>query len=426
MKKGGVWFLVLLSCLSALTGFSGLIASADSSFSVAAKSAIAVDAASGKILYAQNATDSTTQIASVTKLLTAYLVYKKIDAGKLKWTDKIKISDYAYQLTQSLEASNIPMAQGESFTVHDLMNALLVSSANSAAVALAEHIAGSEPKFVDQMKAQLKDWGITDETLVNSSGLPNSVIAGHTYPGSSATAANTMSAADVAIISMHLLKEYPEVLTVTKQTDVVFDKGGKSQNTLYTTNQLLAGFAQTRSGVDGLKTGSTGTTIDCLAATTNQNDFRIITVVLGTTGTDADHSATFSQTNLLMNHVYANWQAQGIAAKGETLSTHKTIAIMDAKSNPVPLVLSQDFYVVMPLGNSAFSITFTDKSKNLSAPIAPGKTIATASVSYDDKLGYLSGYHASSVNLTVDKTVERANPFVVLWDHFANFVNEKL
>lgn len=257
MKKIAIIISTIIMTLSVLTTFNAHADDSTSQFSVAAKSAIAVDASSGKILYAQNADDSSTEIASITKLLTAYLVYKNVADGKISWTTKVPISQYAYDLTQNSNASNIPLAKDESFTVKDLTNALLIPSANSAAVALAEKIAGSEPKFVDMMTAQMKAWGITDTHLVNASGLPNDDLMGHIYPGSDPSATNTMSAKAVAVLSYHLIKEFPEILNITKQVQLPFDVGGKSQTTLTNTNQLLQGFTNSRSGVDGLKTGST-------------------------------------------------------------------------------------------------------------------------------------------------------------------------
>lgn len=187
MKKIVITFLSLLLLFSPLATIN---AQAED-FSVAAKSSIAVDASSGKILYSQNATDSSTRIASITKLLTAYLVYKGVDEKKIAWDTKVPISDYAYNLTMNSNASNIPLAEGTEVTVKDLLNALLLPSANSAAIALAEKIAGSEPKFVDMMMAQLKEWGITDAKLYTSSGLPNSELGENIYPGSTENDANT-------------------------------------------------------------------------------------------------------------------------------------------------------------------------------------------------------------------------------------------
>ncbi|MFC4652962.1 serine hydrolase [Lactococcus nasutitermitis] len=429
MKK---LLIPIISFLTVLSVMVALPVHADN-FSVAAKSAIAVDASSGKILYVQNATDASTPIASVTKLLTAYLVYKSVDDGKITWNTKVPISNYAYELTQNADASNIPLAQGETFTVKELMNALLIPSANSAAVALSEKIGGSEPKFVDMMQAQLKQWGVTDAKLVNASGLPNDDLDGHIYPGSAATATNTMSAEDVAIVSYHLLKDYPQVLDITKQTSLPFDQGGESSGTLTNTNQMLKGFSTSRSGVDGLKTGSTGFQIDCFAGTTTQNGFRIITVVLDATNPAADNSTPFTLTNQLMNYVYGSWTTDTIANKNKTFKNFKKFSITDGKSKSVPLVAAKNITPVVPLASNGtpdtkhISINFSQKkTAAIEAPIKKSQPLVNVYVKVKDKLGYLPQSTTSKFSLIAKTSIQKSIPPVVWWNHFVKFVNNDL
>ena len=180
-------FLLVTLCFTLITTPFVSVVSAEEPFDVSAKAALAIDASSGKVLYAKNTT-SPMGVASITKIITIYMTLDAIKKGKLNWDDKIKMSDYAYNLTQNPEASNIAvMDKDEAFTVRDLFNAAMIQSANSAAITLAEKIGGSEPKFVDLMKTQLAYWGITDAKLVNASGLNNSVLGENIYPGSSST-----------------------------------------------------------------------------------------------------------------------------------------------------------------------------------------------------------------------------------------------
>ena len=188
MKK----IVCLLFILISLIGFG---VKAEENFDVSAKHAIAVEANTGKILYEKDA-DTTAGIASITKMLTVYMVYKEIKSGDLTWSSKVKISDYPYSLTKDYSASNVPMDARE-YTVKELVEASMIASANSAAIALAEKVGGTEPKFVDMMKKQLQEWGITDAKLVNASGLNNKT---------SSEDENMMSARDVAIVAHHLIK----------------------------------------------------------------------------------------------------------------------------------------------------------------------------------------------------------------------------
>ena len=414
-----------------MTNFS--VSAAETSFSIPAKSAIAVDAGSGKILYAQNADDSSTAIASVTKLLTAYLVYKNVAEGKLSWDSKVSLSKYAYELTQNADASNIPLAQNEKFTVKELVNALLLPSANSAAVALAEKVAESEPKFVDLMTAQMKAWGVNDTHLVNASGLPNDDLDGHIYPGSGASATNTMSAKAVAVLSYHLLKDFPEILNITKKVELPFDVGGQSHTTLVNTNQMLKGFATSRSGVDGLKTGSTGFQIDCFAGTTYQNGFRVITVILEAENPTVDNSTPFTLTNQLMNFVYGHWRTANIASKNQNFSDFSKIALSDGEKKSVALVAAKDITPVLPLAadgsanQKVLKFSFNQKkSATIEAPVNKNETLVTLSTSVQDQLGYLPHCQAEQFPLIAKESVARSIPLKVFWNHFVNFVNDQL
>lgn len=426
MKK---LFLFLLIFLFSLAGFTDtpVKASDSNNFSVNAKAAIAVDAASGKILYSQNANQSDMGIASITKLITVYIVYQQIKEGKLHWNTKVPISQYAYDITQDGTASNIQLTDGASYTVKDLVNAALVPSANSAAIALAEKISGTEPKFVNKMRAQLKSWGITDATIVNASGLNNGDLQGHIYPGSAETAENTMSAKDVAIIAMHIIQDFPQILNITKQTSLVFDKDGADQTTMSTTNYMLPGYQTSRLGVDGLKTGNTAYAGECFVGTTVQNGFRIITVILDASANNDDELSRFSATNILMNRIYSTWQAYSEASKYKSLKGHKTTQIINAKEISTPLITKRDFYVVIPIGSKPnLSLRSVKSQKQLQAPISKSTVIATVKATLHDKLGYLPKYSGTVAELIPAHNVERANPFVVFWNTFVNFVNKDL
>ena len=144
-------------------------------FDVGAKHAIAVDATTGKILYEKDA-NQPVEVASITKLLTAYLVYEAIHQGKFTLQTSVDISNYPYHLTVNPATNNVPL-EARKYTVKELLETSLIASADSPAIALAEKVAGSEKKFVDLMKAKLQQWGIKNATIVNASGLKNSVYA---------------------------------------------------------------------------------------------------------------------------------------------------------------------------------------------------------------------------------------------------------
>ena len=138
------------------------------------------------------------------------------------------------------------------YTVEQLLEATMVSSANSAAIALAEKIAGSEKDFVDKMRAKLLEWGIQDATIVNTTGLNNETLGDNIYPGSKKDDENKLSAYDVAIVARNLIRDYPQVLEITKKPTSTF-----AGLEIHSTNYMLEGMPAYRGGIDGLKTGTT-------------------------------------------------------------------------------------------------------------------------------------------------------------------------
>ena len=184
-----------------------------------AQHAIAIDGTTGKILYEKNSEEKK-EVGGISNLLTTYLVYEAIQQGKLSLNDDVEISDKAYQLTAVEGISNVPM-EARKYKVKDLLTALLVSNANSAAIALAEKVAGSEEKFILLMQAKLKKWGIKDAIIVNASGLDQSLIDDNKESKKKNTE-NKLSAYDVAVIAKHLLEDYPEVTKITSLSHAEF------------------------------------------------------------------------------------------------------------------------------------------------------------------------------------------------------------
>ena len=423
---------VMLGLVLLLPVIQPLQVMADNPYDAPAKAAIAIDPDSGKILYAKNV-DEPLGIASTTKLITAYMTIDAIKKGTLHWDDKVEMSEYAYALTQDPQASNIAVKDPtEAFSIRDLFNAAMIQSANSAAITLAEKIGGSEPKFVDMMKTPLAYWAITDGKLVNASGLNNSVLGKNIYPGSSETDENKLSAKDLAIIAQHLIRDFPEVLEVTKQTVAIFDKGGASEQTLATYNYMLPSLPAARNGVDGLKTGTTEFAGACFVGTTMQNNFRIITVVLHADNAETDDYARFTATGGLMNEVYGNWQAKTIATKGikmENPEAPTQLTVIDGKQDSVKVLPNNDFSAVIPMVDNDTKTTLTFNKKQdapVTAAIEKNQKLVKVSFQIKDKLGYLPGSDGNTFYLTATKSVPRSNAVKVMWNHFVRFVNDKL
>lgn len=418
MKKLITLMMTFLLCLGSVA--PAFAADKKKGYDAVAKHAIAVEANTGKILYEKDAATST-GIGSITKLLTAYMVYKAVEQGDLKWNSKVDISDYPFELTVSAGVSNIPL-DARKYTVKQLLDATLISSANSASIALAEEIGGTESKFVDMMKAQLKDWGITDAKIVNASGLNNSYLGDNIYPGSKSDEENTMSAKDVAIIAQHVVKEYPEILNITKRTEADFD----GVNKLKTSNYMLKGQPSYRKGVDGLKPGTTDLAGASFVAHSNESGMSIITVILNADNTDTDDYARFTATNDLLNYVVYHWESKTIAKKGQAIGKSQA-HVLNGKSKQVTAVAKSDFNIIQKIdANNNKHIKVT--TNQMQAPVKAGDKVGTATFEDKDLVGesYLPNQGMPSMELVAGKEVKKSFFLKVWWNHFVTFVNEKL
>lgn len=243
------------------------------------QAAILMDASSGEILLKQDA-NSAFPVASMSKLMTEYIVQEQIQNGNIKWDDLVEISHSANNMDP--QAVKIYVKDNDALTVRDLYSAMVISSANNATRALAEHIAGTEKRFAELMNKKAKEIGLSSKTnFVNSTGLVNT-------DGSE----NIMTAEDVAILAYQLLSDFPEVVETTNllEYELAYDSTNlkNSNSMLYPENQDLY-----FNLVDGLKTGYTETAGYCFAGTAKQGDNRLISVVMGTKSDDARFRETY-------------------------------------------------------------------------------------------------------------------------------------
>ncbi|OQR55990.1 D-alanyl-D-alanine carboxypeptidase family protein [Bacillus sp. CDB3] len=248
------------------------------------KAAIIIDASNGEVIYQNNENEAVAP-ASMSKMMTAYLVLESIHNGKVRWEDPVKISAKSAQT----EGAKIPMQVNDTLTVKDLYHALMIESANNSAVALAEHVAKTEKNFVQLMNEKAQQLEMSDKAkFANASGLQE--------PDGSET---KMTAADVAKLAYHLIKDYPEILEVThlRQSQLAFNNINVTN-----TNEMLNknNKALYIEGIDGLKTGFTDSAGYCFTGTAKQGDNRIITVVMGTKG----KTKRFTETNKLMSYAF--------------------------------------------------------------------------------------------------------------------------
>lgn len=384
---------------------------------IAAKAGIAIEAESGQILAAKNI-DVQLPMASITKMLSLYLVLQAVKKGEITWSQKVTPASWLVKLSHNMELSNIPFEADKAYTVEELYQASWVYSSNAAVMTLADLVSGSQNEFVDAMHAQLKSWGASDYTIVNASGVSNTYLGDHRYPDTAADAENSMRARDIALVAQHLLKDYPEVLDDTAKTSLDF------HGTTYPTwNFMLNGEndAQKELPVDGLKTGTSDKAGQSFVGTVKKQGFRIITVILNASGQADDESKRFTATGNLMNSVYANWQRKTIVRANQTSKLLKTVKVDNSKQTKVKVMPAETLHLMLPKSTKAEQLHLAINTAKYSqtAPLAKGEQIGSLvlpQVGY----GYLEAKQAPSIAILSTEKVAGLNWFQKVWRNISN------
>ena len=250
-----------------------------------ARSYVVIDQETNKIL-ANREGNVPYPIASMTKVLSMYLIYQALDEGTLKLDQEIEIpTEIVEDISSNVELSNVWLVEGITYPVEDLMYAVMLQSANDATSALMWEIYGSEQAAVQAMQDKLTEWGITNAQIYSTSGAPNIEVPESWWmPGSNEMSENTMSAADMALVAQHTIEEYPQILDITTTREYTYMEGTDEEQILFNPNQLLEGGTYGRSGITGLKSGFTDAAGLNFVATGNQADRDFIAVAMGTFG----------------------------------------------------------------------------------------------------------------------------------------------
>ncbi|MBD5429083.1 MAG: D-alanyl-D-alanine carboxypeptidase [Lactobacillus sp.] len=372
------------------------------------KSAIAVDAKSGQVLYAKNA-DKKMPVASMSKLITIYLTLQAIKDKKLSWNQKVKPTKQIVKVSQNPDYSGVPLYMGHSYTIRQLYQSTLIQSANGSAMLLAQAVAGSQQGFVSQMRALVKKWGIKDAKLYTPDGLPNYTQGKDAYTNVSKNAENELSASDMAIVVDKLLSDFPEVTQTTKIAHMNFNDQGKITK-MENWNWMLKGLSQYDSNyqLDGLKTGTTDAAGACFAGTMTKNGRRIITVVMGAQHKDGTDPSRFTQTKKLLKYVFDNYQLY-IMKKNQKVDGAKTVAVPDGKNETAELVMQKDTGIWIQNGKS---ISAKFSKKELSAPLTVGQKVGNFEVT---KIPSIKSDKGVELPATVKQDVAKANIFVRIW-----------
>ena len=309
---------------------------------------IVVDHGSGRVLAARNATEAL-EPASLTKLMTAYVVFEELRTGTLKLSDEVRISHQAWRAPGSQtflrERSMVPVSV--------LIQGMIVQSGNDASIALAERIAGTESAFADVMNVTANRLGMSATHFINATGLPK---VGH-----------VSSAHDLAILASAILREYPEYYGYYSQRS--FEWNDIKQ---YNRNHLLGHLE----GVDGMKTGYTVRAGYCIVASAKRGDMRLMAVVLGTHSPKARTRAT----RALLDYAFENYETHRLYAAGAPVVRAD---VANGIYRNVELGLTDDLYLTVHRGDAARLTSTAHINDVLSAPLATADTVGEVRIELD-------------------------------------------
>lgn len=369
MKRRLVSIILLFCIITSLT--SRIYGEED--LKINAKSALLMDFNTGQLIYSLNENNRLAP-ASITKIMTLLLGMESLSSGKIKLDDQVVISNHA----SGMGGSQVYLETGETQSLEELFKAISIRSANDAAVAVAEHISGSEDIFVELMNKRAIELGMMNTKFRNSSGLP----AEDHY----------ISAYDVAIMSKELLKhdKVSEWLSIYMY-DMEVGKRKPSTQTMVNTNRLIKEYE----GANGIKTGSTNEAGYCLSGSAKRGDLQLIAVVLG-----AENSKIrFDETKRMLDYGFANYESILIGRKGEVISA---IPVEKGKKSEVELVLERDSYVLLPKGDQGKITKESHIPDIINAPIILGSEIGTLGV-------YLDGKQIDNIKLVPKDNIPKAN-----------------
>jgi len=414
-KQLSIFVAVFILCLTTLfSNVSWKAKAAEDPLGLSAEAAILLDGDTGRILYEKNA-DVVLGVASMSKMMTEYLVLEAIHEGKITWDQTVNINEYVHRLSAAPGLSNVGLTQGEDYTVEELYQAMAIHSGNAATVALAELIGGTEKNFVELMNKKADELKLEDYKFVNSSGLNNSSLLGN-HPAGGQDDENVMSAKATARLAYRLLTDYPEVLDTASQPRLPF-KDGKTYDNF---NFMLPTLVHEYEGIDGLKTGSTDFAGYCFTATAKRGDQRFISVVMKT----ESMNTRFSETAKVMNYAFSNFGKEKIFDENHQVKGQETVPVTKGKEDHVNVQAADELVLTIKNGEKddykpklVLDKELLNEDGELTAPIEKGQQIGymTVEPKNGEGVSFLTseGQKTIQVPVVAAEEVEKANWFVL-------------
>lgn len=321
------------------------------SLAATSRSYVLIEESSGKILLDKNK-DTPLPPASITKVMTLLLINEAIASAKITWDDKVTISEHAAHMG----GSQVFMEPGEEQTVRDLVKCICIASANDAAVAMGEYIAGSEEQFVELMNKKAKELGMNHTVFKNACGLH--------------TEGHVSTAYDIGLMSRELMRKYPEmskVLTIWMDTITHKTRRGETEFGLSNTNKMIKWY----NGITGLKTGYTPEAKHCVSATATRNDMGLIAVIMGA----ADGKTRFQEAAQLLDYGFANYMVKAGPKNGTVVGS---IPVKKGDKALIEGVTEETKAFVVGKDHANTELTYQVKyNDKICAPVLKGDKIGT-------------------------------------------------
>ncbi|WP_439331805.1 D-alanyl-D-alanine carboxypeptidase family protein [Onishia niordana] len=319
--------------------------------SLAASSWMLMDADTGEVLVSHNA-DERLPPASLTKLMTAYLVEHELDRGDIDRDDQVLVSEKAWRTG----GSRMFIQEGSLVSVSQLLKGVIIQSGNDASVALAEHIAGGESAFADLMNQQADRMGMANSHFVNATGLPNEN--------------HYSSAHDLAQLASHIINDYPEQYKLYAEKEYTYNDIRQPNR-----NRLL----WRDSSVDGLKTGHTEAAGYCLVASAKRDDMRLISVVMGA---DSDE-ARAQESQKLLSYGFRFFETMELYPQGAVLATPR---IWGGEKNNLRIGVDREVSMTVPRGRGEEMAARLNLPSSIDAPVEAGERLGTLEVKLGDEV----------------------------------------
>jgi serine-type D-Ala-D-Ala carboxypeptidase (penicillin-binding protein 5/6) len=407
---------------------------AEEKLSINADAAILVEADTGKIIYQQNA-NKALGIASMTKMMTEYLLFEAIESGKVKWEQTYTPSEKVYTLSTAPGLSNIPLRSNEQYTVKELYEAMVIKSANGAAIAISEIVAGSEGDFVKMMNQKAKDLGLEHYQFVNSTGLSNYDMLGMYPKGTGVNDENLLSAQDTATLAYHLIKDFPEILETTSLPTKKFRQGTTEEMIMNNTNAMLKGRAYSYKGVDGLKTWTTPFAGSTFTGTAERDGIRYISVVMDSKDELGQPSGAdrFKQSAELFDYGFNHFATVDFTLDDLDKKDNHSFPVAKGKKEQVEMKTKESVHLLVKKEEKdnihakiKMDETRLNEDGELQAPIKKGERIGELVIETPEKSEYLLDQNPEekTISIYAADSVEKASWFVLTTRAIGEFFEE--